>query len=135
MAKLAGDADVGYATLARLQEAALMEKGGDTKGAAEVYRTLSEDSSVPQSFRHLATILGAYLELDTADPAKLASRLEPLSADGNPWRFSAQEITGLLAMRTNDVKKAREIFTQLSEDQAAPQGVRSRAAEMLAILG
>lgn len=135
MAELADDANAGYAALARLQEAALMEQGGDAKGAAAAYRTLSEDSSVAEPFRHLATILGAYLEVDQADPAELASRVAPLTKADSPWRFSAQEIAGLLAMRSGDVKKAREIFTQLSGEAGAPQGVRGRAAEMLAILG
>ena len=135
MAALAGDAGKGYATLARFQEAALMEQSGDAKGAAATYRTLSEDSSVAESFRHLAIILGAFLELDSADPGELANRVAPLTKADNPWRFSALEITGLLAQRSNDVKKAREIFTQLSGDASAPQGVRGRAAEMLAILG
>jgi len=135
MADLAGDAGKGYATLARFQEASLMEKGGDAKGAAAAYRALSEDSSVGESFRHLATILGAFLELDQADPGELAGRVAPLTKADSPWRFSALEITGLLAARSSDKTKAREIFTQLSGDTSAPQGVRGRAAEMLAILG
>lgn len=135
MADLAGDAGKGYATLARFQEAALMEQGGDSKGAVAAYRALSEDSSVAESLRHLAIIQGAFLELDVADPGDLTGRVAPLTKADSPWRFSALEITGLLAARSGDVKKAREIFTQLSGDALAPQGVRSRATEMLAILG
>lgn len=135
MADLAGDAGKGYATLARFQEAALLEDLGDRKGAIALYGTLSNDGSVPESFRQLAVILGALLELDSADPAALSERLAPLTGADNPWRFSALEITALLAVRASNVDRAREIFTQLSGDASTPQGIRGRASEMLVILG
>jgi hypothetical protein len=135
LADLAGDAGKGYATLARFQEAAVLESLGDRKGAIAAYGTLSTGGSVPESFRQMAIVLGALLELDTADPAALSDRVAPLTAAGNPWRFTALEITALLAVRASDVGKAREIFTQLSGDAQTPPGIRSRASEMLAILG
>ncbi|WP_316977798.1 tetratricopeptide repeat protein [Shumkonia mesophila] len=135
LADLAGDAGKGYATLARFQEAALLESQGDRKGAVAAYGALSNDGAVPESFRQMAVILGALLELDTADPAALTERVAPLTAAGNPWRFTALEVTALLAVRASNVDKAREIFTQLSGDAQTPQGIRSRASEMLAILG
>jgi len=134
-ADLAGDAGKGYATLARFQEAAVLDSMGDRKGALAAYGALSADGSVPESFRQLAIVLGALLELDTADPAQLTDRLAPLTAAGNPWRFNALEITGLLAVRTGNIEKARETFTQLSGDAQTPPGIRGRASEMLAVLG
>lgn len=135
LADLAGDAGKGYATLARFQEAALLESQGNRKGAIAAYGTLSNDGAVSESFRQLAVVLGALLELDTGDPGALTERLAPLTSAGNPWRFTALEITALLAVRSNNVAKAREIFTQLSGDAQTPQGIRGRASEMLAILG
>jgi len=135
LAALAADAGKGYATLARFQEAGLLERGGDRTGAVAAYTALAEDPSIPEAFRHLAVIRAAIIQLDEADPAALAARVEPLTKADNPWRYSALEITGLLAYRSNDSKKAREVFGQLSNDASAPEGIRGRAAEMLAILG
>ncbi len=134
-AELADDAGDGYATLARLQKASVLEQNGDRQGAIAAYNQIAEDSSASEHFRDLAIILGALLEADSADPAQLTAKLKPLTAAENPWRFSALEITGLLAYRANDKDKAREIFGKLAEDAAAPQGIRGRAAEMMAILG
>jgi len=135
LTELAGDAGKGYATLARFQEAAVLEQIGDRQGAAAAYEALSNDRSVPESFRQLAVVLGALVQLDSADPETLSARLVPLTATGNPWRFTALEIRALLAVRSGEVGRAREIFTQLTEDASTPPGIRGRASEMLAILG
>ena len=97
----------------------------------------SDDVSIDSLYRDLAVILGAYEDLNSpgADAAEMKERLKPLMAKTNPWRFSAQEITGLLSRRSGDKTKARELFTALVNDRNTPQGVRTRAQEMLSILG
>jgi hypothetical protein len=134
-AELAADGGAGYATLARFQEAAILDSSGDRPGAIAAYRELSADDGVAENYRNLALVLGAYLEVDDADTAALSERLAPLTAADQPWRFSALEITAMAAQRSGDSAKAREIFERLTNDAAAPNGVRSRAAEMLAVLG
>ena len=93
------------------------------------------ETAIDQRFRDLAVILAGYLDLDTADPAELEARMAPLTADNSPWHYSAIELTAFIAVRTEDLQRARDIFTKLSEDAAAPAGVRSRARDMLAIIG
>jgi len=134
-AEMAEDAGKGYATLARFQEAAVLEQKGDTQGAVALYSELAGETSLPERFRNLAVILGALLEMDSADPAALTERLEPLTASDSPWRFSALEITAFVARKSGDTGKAKEIFERLVNDAEAPQGVRTRASEMLAALG
>ena len=133
--ELAENGGEGYATLARLRAAALRADRGDTAGAAALYREIADDDGVADSFRGLATVLGALHELNTADPVELSARLEPLTAPDSPWRFSALEISALLANRGGDIDRARELFRQIEGDPEAPRGARDRAAEMLAILG
>ncbi len=58
-----------------------------------------------------------------------------MTADSNPMRYSAQELSAMLALWTGDLKKAKEIYTTLSQDAAAPSGLRTRAGELLAVLG
>ncbi len=66
---------------------------------------------------------------------ELSERLAPLTAEDNPWRYSALELTALLSGRTGDKERERDIFTRLFEDPGAPAGIRARASEMLKILG
>ncbi len=134
---MARDGKAGYAVLARFNQARLMAETGDSAGAAAAYGELSEDSGLDSIYRNLALILGAYHELNApgADLASLEGRLKPLLAESSPWRFSAAEITGLLAMRTGDKARARKLFSSLAGDGHAPEGVRARAREMLSITG
>ena len=131
-AGLAADATAGYALLARFQEAALLAKRG---GPAAAYADLAQDPGVDAVYRDLAVILGAFHEMNGPGAGDLSARLAPLTADGNPWRHSAKELTAVLAVRAGDRTKARALFTALAADATAPQGIRARAGEMLAILG
>ncbi len=131
---IAEESGDGYPTLSRLQEAALLVRSGDTPAALVIYNDLSE-TAIDQRFRDLAVILAGYLELDTRDPVELEARLAPLTADNSPWHYSAIELTAFIAVRTGDLQRARDIFTKLSGDAEAPSGVRSRARDMLAIIG
>ena len=81
--------------------------------------------------------MGAVQELNTtgAGLAGLEARLKPLMDGASSWRFSATEITGLLAMRAGDKARARKLYASLAGDGRAPQGVRARAQEMLSIIG
>ncbi len=135
-AALANDATKGYRLLARFSQAGLLARNGESGDASLAYRVLADDPSIDPIYRDLAVILGAYEELNSgADPEDLKKRLRPLMAVTSPWRFSAQEITGLLAKRSGQRAEARKLFSVLAIDTAAPQGVRARAQEMLSILG
>ena len=132
---LAQKGAAGYADLARFQEAALLARQGNEAAAAKAYDAIAKDAAVDPLFRNLALIFYALAVADRTDAAELEARLKPLTEKTSPWRFSASEITALLARRRGDVARAREIYKSLAEDPAAPAGVRARAAEFLAILG
>lgn len=131
----AGGASSGYGVLARLQDGALKAKGGDTAGAAAIYDGIAADTGVDPLFRDLAQVLSALTTFDTADPAQLAGRLQPLAEGNGPWRFSAKEISGHLALKTGDTARAKTLFAQIADDPRAPEEARSRAAAMASTLG
>jgi hypothetical protein len=135
LGSLAADATAGYTLLARFQEAALLSSQSDRTGAVAAYRELAGDTGIDALYRDLAFVLGALHEIDTADPATLSQRIAPLTADDNPWRYSAREIIAVLARRGGDASKVRKLYSGLANDVAAPSGIRARAQEMLAILG
>ena len=101
--------------------------------AVSVYDRLVADGDVDQHLRDLARLLAAQamLELGTANE-DVAQRLVPLLTDDNPWRHSARELRGALALQEGDIETATREFTALSDDLTAPPGIRARAAELLA---
>jgi hypothetical protein len=124
----------GYGTLSRLQEAALKAKGGDAAGAAAAYDAIAGDTRVDPLFRDLATVLYALSSLDSADPAQLAARLQPLADGKGPWRYTAMEASAYLALRTGDNDRARDLFSRIANDSQAPEEARGRAAAMASTL-
>lgn len=135
MRDIAQSGSTAYATLARLQEASLLNKNGRADEAAAIYDSMSNDKAVEPMFRDLAALLHVMVMLDKGDPQQLAARLAPLTASSNPWRYSALELQALLAQRMGDAAKARDIYANLADDPTAPRQLRGRAAEMLAMLG
>lgn len=136
-AAIAADGRAGYAMLARFQKARILAKRGDGDGAARAYRALADDDKLDPIYRALATLLGIIQELDAANPDldSMAKRLQPLAADTSPWRWSAREVTALVAWRAGDTSKAETLLTGLAGDRDGPPGIRARAGEMLSILG
>jgi hypothetical protein len=125
----------GPASLARFYEAGLRVRSGDRPAAVAIYDGLAKDTSVAALYRDLATLLAVQLQVDDGDAKSLTERLAPLTVDTSPWRFTALELSGLLAARTGDTERARTTFQQLADDNGAPAGLRARAAELAAFYG
>jgi hypothetical protein len=131
---LAQQSAAGQAVVARLQAAALRAESGDTATAVAAWKSLAQDSSVDGIYRDLARLLAALHELGSADPKSLIADVAPLVQPGNPWRFSALEVTALAQLRAGDRAAALENYKKLADDLEAPPGLRARAAEMSAAL-
>jgi len=132
---LNNEAGSGYRMLSSFKAAALMSDQGDGAGARAAYDKLAGDTSLQSVYRDLAVLLGAVQGMNAGDDkADLTARLTPLSTGNNPWRHSARELLAILAEQSGDKSKALELFKALSEDPAAPQGIRQRAGEMSSAL-
>ena len=125
----------GYTALAMLQRAAALISAGDRIEGVKAYDLFSDDVSQDKELRDLARLLAAKNLVDTADLETLNRRLSPLLEGNSPWRFSALELSGLAAIRSNDKALAKDLFTQLIDDLDTPQGIRIRSAELLATIG
>ena len=135
LAAFAGKADPGMAALAQLNAAAVLAREGKTADAVSIYDKIAGNGGVGAVYRDLATLLSVMHQLGSGDPGQLQARLQPLSADTSPWRFSAREMTAVLAARAGDKEKARTLFQQLADDSQAPAGVRSRASDLATLYG
>lgn len=124
----------GYGKLADFEAASLAAKSGDRKAAAAAYDRIAASTSVDQELRDVATLLSVMNSLGDTDPQAEIARLKPLTEAGNPWRATALELTGASQLQAGNKSAALDIYKQLSDDPGAPEGVRTRAAEMAAAL-
>ncbi|MBO37831.1 MAG: hypothetical protein CMM75_01465 [Rhodospirillaceae bacterium] len=131
------DAGSGYAVLSRFQQAAIKADAGDLLGAVKLYDQITRDNGVDKSLRDAAVIFSISRQLDIGeiDRAKLGSRLKPLISEKGPWRHSALELSGLLALQAGDLLGARELFAKISDDPEASNNMRTRASQILAVIG
>jgi hypothetical protein len=133
-AEVAKQAGGGHRVLARLQEGALKARAGDTAGAMTAYDGLAGDASADPIYRDVARLLAAQATLKSGDATSAIERLKPLTAANNPWHPSALELTALAQLKSGNKAEARAIYQRLSDDLAAPQSLRARAAEMITAL-
>jgi hypothetical protein len=132
--RMARDGRAGFAPLAALQSAAL-QAGSDSAGAIAQYRALANDSRASPDIQALARLLAALHAVESADGAQIDRDLQPLMAADSPWRHLASEIAAIAALRGGNTTRARELYARISDDSAAPAGIRARAAEMIQALG
>ncbi len=132
---LADNTESGYLALARLRAADALAQAGDMSGAVALYDELAADGRASRLYRELGALLAAERLLDRESPEQVMQRLAPLVNGDGPWRPMAAELTGLAQMRAGRNDAARQIFAALSDDPGAPNGVRSRAQELLTSLG
>ncbi|ARJ67344.1 hypothetical protein WV31_17575 [Magnetospirillum sp. ME-1] len=135
LAKLAAEGPKGYRLLAELRRADMAQQAGDFAAAAALYSKIAADGGVDKVYRDMSAIRAAYLVLDSSDPAAVEKSVEPLAVEASSWRHSAREILALAALKRGDAARAADLLAKIAEDAAAPQGLRTRAAELLAATG
>jgi hypothetical protein len=132
---LANDGPSGYRLLAALQQAALLAKSGDRQAARNAYHDLQQSAS-DSIYRDLAVLSEAMTALEgealPIDADAIRDKLQPLTLDGNPWRFSARELMAVLAWRSGQTGEAKDQLNALAVDPQAPADIRDRAQQLLA---
>ena len=132
-AKLSEDSGVGYSMLSRFNLASLKIKSGDIDGAILIYQLLSNDNSIDKIYRDLAVILSVVNQIDDGNNKDLLTSLSPQLQEDAPWRFSAYELAAIITIKMGDIEQAKQYLTLITDDFAAPQAIRARAAERLKI--
>lgn len=139
LADLAEQAEGGYRSLALLQLAAMKAESGTHADAIAAYDAIAADEGADPALRAIACLKAAMLFADLGQAQAARERLAPLLAEDeaatSPWRPLALEIEAVLALEGGDPEGARARLRELSLLAAAPAGLRSRAAELLAALG
>lgn len=130
---LAEDGAGGYPELALMQRAAVALEQGDRETAAQFYERAARQASDP-IIRDLAELKAVWAEWDSLSFNDIEIRLRPLTGDTSPYRFLSLEAIGAAALRDGQLDRARETYQQISFGFEAPQGVRQRAQEALAVI-
>lgn len=128
-----------YGVLARFRLAETAVEAGDKAKARGILGEIAKDGGADEALRDLAAIQAALLELDGGKPEAAADLVKDMTQEGEPYRLSALEVTGLAAMAAGDNAKAKTTFETLkktAEAEAAPgSGFAQRADQMLDRLG
>jgi hypothetical protein len=123
----------GYAVLARLREAAEYSSS-DPATAVKAYDAIAADGTIDPLFQNLARLRAALLRLDEADAKEIESRLGAMTANDNPFRFSAREALALAALKHDDFDSAGRQLDTIVVDPQAPAAMRQRAEALLAVV-
>lgn len=121
------NAETGQGVLAQLTAVGGLLKDGKRDEAIKQLDALANDSYANQMTKDYARLIRIQLLLDTGDPVALRQQLAPLAENGQPWRYNARMMQGLLYGKHGDNVRARDIFKALSESSDAPTTTREEA--------
>lgn len=123
-----------YGDIAQIQIANILFEQNKPEQAVQTLERFLNDSGENQQLHDMATIKLASYKLDKAPVAEIEGLLNPLvEANGN-WTSIAQEMLAMLAIREKDLAKSRELYAQIVNNPTTPDGLKSRAQDMLLIL-
>ena len=125
--KQAKSAPEPYRSLAALIAAQLREPlDAQVTALLEVAPTLSASE-----LSDLANVIAGYKSIDSPRAEEIVAKLEPLAGPDRPFRLSVRELQAMLAVRKGDLKRARELWTEITKDPQVPQAAAQRASAML----
>lgn len=120
---------------AMFSRAAVAIQQGDNKLATNTYKSIAEDSGLPQPYRNAALIRQTALEFDQLKPEEVITRLGSLAKPGEPWFGSAGEMTALAMVKQGRKPEAGQLFAAIAKDNTVPQTIRLRAVQIAGTLG
>lgn len=128
-----------YGVLARFRLAETAIEAGDKEKARGLLGEIASGQGADKTLRDLAAIQAALLELEIGKPANAADLVKDLTQEGESYRLSALEITGLAALAAGDKETAKATFEAVkkaAQEEAAPgSGFAQRADQLLDRLG
>jgi hypothetical protein len=132
---LSGSGGKGIAASARFARAALALQQNDVKLATATYKSIVDDSSYPDPYRHAALVRQTALEFDSLKPEQVIARLAPLAKPGDPWFGSAGEMTALAMVKQGKRQEAGQLYAAIARDPGVPETIRARAVQVAGSLG
>lgn len=131
-----GARDPSQAAILNLLLSAEALEGGDRATALAALRSVADNTAVPLSYRHLATLkLVIAANPDEIPLAERQALIAPLTAPGAAFRPLALEQQALLTLEGGDPAGARAALTALLQESDVSPGLRARVEQVIVILG
>ena len=124
----------GYAALSQMQKANFAMKIDDFDAALITFKGIAENDNYPQSIKEWASFRYAAVRVERKIDSNASADLDALIATDSPWRFLAKEIKAIKEIESGNKSEAKTIFSELADDENAPERLRVRAAEFLKTL-
>jgi len=131
-AVVAKDAPGGYAKMARLSQAGVLEVSGQRNEALMVFKSIAKDDD--GLIGDVARLRGGWILAFDGPRSDMDSLLAPLTDPTSPWRFSAREIIAYADFHAGLNAKAQKEFQDIANDKDASQTLRRRCSAMAAFL-
>jgi hypothetical protein len=131
-AVVAKDAPGGYAKMARLSQAGVLEVSGQRNEALMVFKSIAKDDD--GLIGDVARLRGGWILAFDGPRSDMDSLLAPLTDPTSPWRFSAREIIAYADFHAALNAKAQKEFQDIANDKDASQTLRRRCSAMAAFL-
>lgn len=128
---LLGSVDGPAAVVARLRLAAAKATAGDVEGAVAMYREVAGGPGLDPAYADLAGLQAVRVGAATMDPAEAIAELEPLTAEGAPYRLMALELRAAIRLNSGDVEGAHADLNAIILDPAATRASSERAVALL----
>ena len=115
----------GNAIVAGFELAEIEARAGNTEAAAAALEALA-DARGGDAYAKTASLFSAYTELDSAEPASLLARLDPLIAEDASFTALAMELKAQVLIRTGDQAGALALLDELLARDGLARDVTGR---------
>ena len=123
----------GYAGLALMRAAAILQDEGDIAGAVRYFDQAAEKFSIPRH-KQLAQLKAAYLLADQGAYSDVIERVTPLTEKEAPYEYLSRELLGYAHSEAGNTSAAREQFAFLTSIPGVPPTVKQRAEQSMALM-
>ena len=130
LSKQAENATSPYNFLAALAVAQLQDKPADQVTSLEAVAP-----RLPPELSDLALVMAGFRSVDAGKLEEQVGKLGALAQGDRPFHVSVMELQALVAAKKGDLKQAKQLWTDITKDSAAPQGAQQRAQAMLNYYG
>ncbi|AGA64159.1 hypothetical protein B488_01660 [Liberibacter crescens BT-1] len=120
-----------YDMMSRMYTASTLARMGRIQDSIEKFSEVFNDISFPNVIRDIARLHSSWLFISIEKYPQAIAVLKNLDTPNNPLRYSAREALGLAALKTGDIKTAKETLQKIIKDKNPPSGVVSHAQMML----
>lgn len=121
--------------LARFRLAEVQLGAGDREGALQTYDAIAARGDVERAYTDLAALQAARIAAVTQSADAVFARLEPLEAEGAPYRLMALELKAVLLLNNGSAEAGHDLMRQIMADPESTQTLSDRMRQILISTG